>query len=115
MTREASTPGIAVIGGGLTGLMTAAALSHAGPRIHLIDRTESNVTHPDERTTTINAAGARMLAALGAWERFETPPAAVTRIAVAEGPPPGQRPVLAVRRRADGICGRQCRAAVGPS
>ena len=82
MTSEGGTPGIAVIGGGLTGLMTAAALSHAGPRIHLIDRAESDVTHPDERTTTINAAGARMLAALGAWDRLETPPAPVTRIAV---------------------------------
>ena len=42
MTREGGTPGIAVIGGGLTGLMTAAALSHAGPRVHLIDRAESD-------------------------------------------------------------------------
>ena len=98
MTREGGTPGIAVIGGGLTGLMTAAALSHAGPRVHLIDRAESDAAHPDERTTTINAAGARMLAALGAWDRLETPPAPVTRIAVAEGPAPTG---LAARRRPD--------------
>ncbi|MEC7156387.1 MAG: FAD-dependent oxidoreductase, partial [Pseudomonadota bacterium] len=98
MTREGGTPGIAVIGGGLTGLMTAAALSHAGPRVHLIDRAESDAAHPNERTTTINAAGARMLAALGAWDRLETPPAPVTRIAVAEGPAPTG---LAARRRPD--------------
>ena len=95
---ENGTPGIAVIGGGLTGLMTAAALSHTGPRIHLIDRAEADAAHPDERTTTINAAGARMLAALGVWDRLKTPPAPVTQIAVAEGPAPTG---LAARRRAD--------------
>ena len=97
MTRD-GTPGIAVIGGGLTGLMTAAALSHTGPDIHLIDRAEADTTHPDERTTTINAAGARMLAALGVWDRLETPPAPVMRIAVAQGAAPTG---LAARRRPD--------------
>ena len=96
MTRDGGTLSIAVIGGGLTGLMMAAALSHAGPRIHLIDRAESDAVHPDERTTTINAAGARMLTALGAWDRLKTPPAPVTRIAVAEGSTPTG---LAGRRR----------------
>ena len=82
MTRGGASD-IAVIGGGLTGLMTAVALSHAGPRIHLVDRAEADTTHPDERTTTINAAGARMLGALGVWDRLDTPPAPVLLIAVA--------------------------------
>ena len=97
MTRGGASD-IAVIGGGLTGLMTAVALSHAGPRIHLVDRAEADTTHPDERTTTINAAGARMLGALGVWDRLDTPPAPVMRIAVAEGAAPMG---LAARRRPD--------------
>ena len=52
---------IAVIGGGLTGLMTATALSHACGRVMLVDRGSGGVAAGDERTTTINAAGARML------------------------------------------------------
>lgn len=95
---------VAVIGGGLTGLMTAIALSHANPsqagsRIHLIDRAGSDAPPPDERTTTINAAGARMLAALDVWDRMTVPPAAVMRVAVAEGP---ALTGLAARRRRDG-------------
>ena len=103
---------VAVIGGGLTGLRTAIALSHAGsshagsshaggsgPRIHLVDRAASDAAQPDERTTTINAAGARMLAALGVWDRMTVSPAAVRRVAVAEGAAPTG---LAARRRRDG-------------
>lgn len=87
---------IAVIGGGLTGLMTALALSHAGPRIHLVDRASTDAAHPDERTTTINAAGARMLQSLGVWDRLTAAPAPVMRVAVAEGAAPTG---LAARRR----------------
>jgi len=84
---------IAVIGGGLTGLMTATALSHAvppqtTPRIVLIDRAAHDAAPADERTTTIHAAGARMLRAIGVWDRLAEPPAAVMRVAVAEGIPP---------------------------
>ena len=89
---------VAVIGGGLTGLMTAVALSHAGPRIHLVDRAADDGAQPDERTTTINAAGARMLQALGVWDRMTAAPAKVMRVAVAEGPAPTG---LAARRRRD--------------
>jgi len=105
---------VAVIGGGLTGLMTATALSCAAPRrtrprIVLIDRAAadeapSNITATktaakpsgDERTTTIHAAGARMLSALGVWDRLRQPPSPVMRVAVAEGPAPTG---LAARRR----------------
>ena len=87
---------IAVIGGGLTGLMTAIALSHTGPRVHLVDRASTDAAHPDERTTTINAAGARMLQALGVWDGLAAAPAPVMRVAVAEGAAPTG---LAARRR----------------
>ena len=92
---------IAVIGGGLTGLMTATALSFAmpspaAPRIVLIDRATRDAPPADERTTTIHAAGASMLATMGVWERLAAPPAPVMRVAVAEGPPPTG---LAARRR----------------
>lgn len=89
---------VVVIGGGLTGLMTAIALSHAGPRIHLVDRARNDAAQADERTTTINAAGARMLRALDVWDRMTVPPAEVMRVAVTEGPAPTG---LAARRRRD--------------
>jgi len=89
---------VVVIGGGLTGLMTAIALSHVGPQIHLVDRASTDAAQPDERTTTINAAGARMLQALDVWDRITVTPARVMRVAVAEGPAPTG---LAARRRRD--------------
>ena len=87
---------IAVIGGGLTGLMTATALSHACDRVMLVERGSGAITAGDDRTTTINAAGARMLTALGVWDRLDTAPAPIRRLAVAEGAPPSG---LAARRR----------------
>jgi 2-octaprenyl-6-methoxyphenol hydroxylase len=92
---------VAVIGGGLTGLMTATALSFAIPpqsarRIVLVDRAARDARPADERTSTIHAAGARMLTAMGVWERLAEPPAPVRRVAVAEGSPPTG---LAARRR----------------
>ena len=88
---------VAVVGGGLTGVMMATALSHAGVDVVLVDRDGGRTSDSDERTTTINAAGARMLAVLGVWDRLPTPPAPVRRIAIAEGPTPTG---LAARRRA---------------
>lgn len=88
---------VAVVGGGLTGVMMATALSHAGVNIVLVDRDDGTATGADERTTTINAAGAQMLTALGVWDRLPTPPAPIRRIAIAEGAPPTG---LAARRRA---------------
>ena len=84
---------VAVIGGGLTGLMTATALSFAmpaqqAPRIVLVDRAACDAAPADERTTTIHAGGARMLEVMGVWDRLAQPPAPVMRVAVAEGMPP---------------------------
>ena len=87
---------IAIIGGGLTGLMTATALSHACDRVMLVDRGSGTITARDDRTTTINAAGARMLTALGVWDQLDTAPAPIRRLAVAEGMPASG---LAARRR----------------
>ena len=87
---------LAVIGGGLTGLMMATTLAHTGASVTLIDRTTGDMKMPDERTTTINAAGVRMLQALGVWQRMAEPATPVMRIAVAEGPAPT---ALAARRR----------------
>ena len=88
---------VAVVGGGLTGVMMATALSHTGLDVALVDRDNGMITDTDERTTTINAAGARMLTALDVWDRLATPPAPIRRIAIAEGAPPTG---LAARRRA---------------
>ena len=88
---------VAVAGGGLTGVMMATALSHAGVDVVLVDRADGPAAGTDERTTTINAAGARMLTALGVWDRLPAAPAPIRRIAIAEGTPPTG---LAARRRA---------------
>ncbi len=95
--KVASMHDVAVVGGGLTGVMMATALSHAGVDVALVDRDNDLATRADERTTTINAAGARMLTALGVWDRLATPPAPIRRIAIAEGAAPTG---LAARRRA---------------
>ena len=87
---------VSVIGGGLTGLMTATALSHACDDVILVDRGTGGAGPADDRTTTINAAGARMLEALGVWGRLDATPAPIRRLAVAEGAPPSG---LAARRR----------------
>jgi 2-octaprenyl-6-methoxyphenol hydroxylase len=88
---------VTVVGGGLTGVMMATALSHAGVDVALVDRASGTMPDTDERTTTINAAGARMLTALGVWDRLPATPSPIRRIAIAEGAPPTG---LAARRRA---------------
>lgn len=87
---------VTIVGGGLTGLMMTAVLAYTGARITLIDRAPANASMPDERTTTINVAGVRMLEALGVWQRMDQLPSPVMRIAVAEGAAPTG---LAARRR----------------
>ena len=89
-------PDIAVIGGGLTGLMMARALSAAGAHILLVDRSSGADGTPDERTTTINAAGMRMLQTLGVQDNLQQDATPIMRIAVAEGAPLSG---LAARRR----------------
>ena len=80
-------PDIAVIGGGLTGLMMARALSATGAHILLVDRSSGADGIPDERTTTINAAGMRMLQTLGVQDNLQQDATPIMRIAVAEGAP----------------------------
>ena len=89
-------PDIAVIGGGLTGLMMARALSATGAHILLVDRSSGADGIPDERTTTINAAGMRMLQTLGVQDNLQQEATPIMRIAVAEGAPLSG---LAARRR----------------
>ena len=87
---------IVVVGSGLTGIMTALALSHCGygsqsaPAITLIDRANQtdtkakNVTR-DQRTTTIHAAGMAMLNALDVWPLVAKNATPISRIKVAHG------------------------------
>ncbi len=83
---------IVIVGGGLTGVMMAIALSYAVPRradrhvIALIDRDGANTGKPlDLRTTTIHAAGKTMLQTLGVWERLRRSPTAIHQIKIAAG------------------------------
>ena len=87
---------IIVVGGGLTGVMMAIALSHGGygtanmPAIALIDRAHQGRTKtasPDLRTTTIHAAGKAMFEALGVWQYLAEHATPITRIKIANGLP----------------------------
>ena len=95
---------IAVVGGGLSGMMMAIALSYAAPgdaddpAIVLIDR-DGSQRRPkrDIRTTTIHAAGKTMLETLGVWAHLEAEPTPITSIKIADGVLPKQG--LARRRQ----------------
>ena len=87
---------VAVVGGGLTGMMMAVALSYSldhtanKPALILIDRStksDRSIGRDDQRTTTIHAAGKAMLARLGIWGRLDQTPTPIHRIKVAEGWP----------------------------
>ena len=97
---------VAVVGGGLTGVMMALALSYGGygtadaPAIALIDRAAQTGSKPasgDLRTTTIHAAGKTMLATLGVWQYLQKTASPITRIKIANGLP--RRGGLARRQR----------------
>ena len=89
---------IVVVGAGLTGVMTALALSHCGygsgsaPAVTLIDRANQtgagakNATR-DHRTTTVHAAGMAMLNALDVWPLVAKNATPISRIKVAHGHP----------------------------
>lgn len=77
---------ICVAGGGLTGLMMATALSYTPYNITLLDRSDGKSAPHDERTTTIHAAGRRMLDAMGLWDQLDPQPAPIDAIHVATGP-----------------------------
>ena len=103
-----------IVGGGLTGVMMALALSYGGygsataPAIALVDRapaqpqfsqipkqptpnhqTASTRKTPsgDHRTTTIHAAGKTMLETLGVWPLIGDMATPITRIKIANGAP----------------------------
>lgn len=89
---------VVVVGAGLTGVMTALALSYCGygsaeaPAITLIDRSrrpnrKTQKSISDYRTTTISAAGMAMLEVLGVWPLIATNASPITRIKVAHGKP----------------------------
>ena len=89
---------VVVVGAGLTGVMTALALSYCGygspdaPAITLIDRanrpkSQLKTSITDYRTTTINAAGMAMLEVLGVWPLIATAATPITCIKVAHGHP----------------------------
>ena len=71
---ELQTADIVIVGGGLTAQIMARALAHSGYEITCVTRpaplaspAHSETRERDTRTTTIHAAGQRMLEALGIW------------------------------------------------
>lgn len=93
---DPATNEIVVAGGGLTGLMMAITLAHTPYNITLIDRssgkfspmsgTKAESSPPlDRRTTTIHAAGAKMLDSLGIWAHLKGKVAPIWHMHVAEG------------------------------
>ena len=96
--RDHQIQQIVVVGAGLSGVMTALALSHCGygspsaPAITLIDRVnqtnaKAKTAARDHRTTTVHAAGKAMLGALGVWPLIAKKATPISRIKVANGQP----------------------------
>ena len=96
--RDHQIQQIVVVGAGLTGVMTALALSHCGygslsaPAVTLIDRDNQAVSKAkpdmrDRRTTTVHAAGMAMLNALGVWPLIADKVTPIFGIKVAHGQP----------------------------
>jgi 2-octaprenyl-6-methoxyphenol hydroxylase len=116
---------VIVVGGGMTGVMMALALSYGGygsptaPAIALVERApaRSKIAQPasvdtvspnsrlnstispsgDHRTTTIHAAGKTMLETLGVWPLIGDMATPITRIKIAHGAP--RQSSLARRQR----------------
>ena len=96
---------VIIVGGGLTGVMMALALSYGGygsaaaPAIALVDRAPAHNKSPDSasstrkttsgdhRTTTIHAVGKTMLETLGVWPLINDMATPITRIKIANGAP----------------------------
>ena len=83
---------IAIIGGGLTGKMMALTLSHSGYACMLIapkksqdNKSQDSKSTRDRRSTTIHHAGAKMLKALGLFDRLSDDLAPIHYIDVAIG------------------------------
>jgi 2-octaprenyl-6-methoxyphenol hydroxylase len=108
--RDHQIQQIVVVGAGLTGVMTALALSYCGygspsaPAVTLVDRVnqtgkKAKTATLDHRTTTIHAAGKAMLDALGVWPLIAKNVTPISRIKVANGQPHLDR--LNQRKRSD--------------
>ena len=80
-------PDIVVVGGGLTGLMTALTLSHSPYQTAHIQRQQGDGNRETIRTTTISAAGRRMLETLGVWQHLNAAPTPIELLKVADGEP----------------------------
>ena len=85
MSNETNIADICIVGGGLTGLMMGVALAHTPYRVALLDKSDGIAPAPDGRTTTIHAAGQRMLTALGVWDELTLAPTAIHGIQVMVG------------------------------
>ena len=91
---------IVIAGGGLTGVMMATTLSFTPYEILHIDFKDKSRPADTIRTTTINAAGQRMLDALGVWDRLDGQATPIQQLRVTEGPAPSG---LAARRKRAGL------------
>ena len=85
MAQAISHADIAIIGGGLTGKMMSLALLQSGYDI-LLFAPEAGQKKRDRRTTTIHAAGYKMLSALGVIDHLPAPMVPIHSINVAIGP-----------------------------
>ena len=80
-------PDIVVVGGGLTGLMTALTLLQSPYQVAHVQRHQGDDDGEKIRTTTISAAGRRMLETLGVWQHLNAAPTPIELLKVADGEP----------------------------
>ncbi len=89
---------ILVVGGGLAGLMTALTLSHGPYQLKHFQCQQGDGSGETIRTTTINAAGKRMLETLGVWQQLADTPTPIETLKVANSEASTQ--IKARRRKA---------------
>ena len=80
-----------IIGGGMTGLILAAALGNAGIAVSVIERSSREGilnSKFDGRTTAIAAGSRRALSSIGAWERMQEKASDILDIRISDGRSP---------------------------